>query len=173
LSAAFLSRGHQLQSDDIATFEQQGKCVNTLPGLPWTRMRRSTLVRLMPGRTTLRNITPRTRKQVVDLLNPKNQFWGQPTPLSVICILQPLKQANALVSEQLVAGEAVIELVKNTYPNARFTLPPSAKNTELKHIGMLCQSVPVIRFRYRKTFSVLDELYDAIVGPLAMETLRA
>jgi hypothetical protein len=161
-AAAFARLGHAVMSDDIVALREEGGGFAVLPALTQLRLWPSSSEALFGSPDALPRLTPTWEKRYLELGTAGHRFHGAVTPLLAIYLLgersdDPLAPRLA----PLVAREAVMSLVANTYGNE--TLDGPMRRAELPALTRLAGAVPLRRVTPHTNATRLTRLCEILV----------
>ena len=165
-AAAFALRGCAVLCDDVCALEEQGEGCVVRPAYPRLCLRPDSAQALCGTAETLPRLVPGWEKRYLPLDGQGHRF--QPTPLllgAIYLLGERSSEAAAPRVEAIPPGEALIELVKNTYMNYLLDRAPRAR--EFERLGRLLERVPLRRVTPRADPRALPELCEAIAEDLA------
>jgi hypothetical protein len=149
LAAALLKRGHRPLSDDVTPVEFAGETAQVYPGCSYLKVDPQVAALLGQDARLLEPIDPSESKFRWDFPAPPTR---EPVPLTHVFVLE---QGQATEIRPLRPQEAVIELIRNSYPTR---LLRASDPHHLAQCGQLARGVKMARLRRSACLSDLPEL---------------
>lgn len=165
LTAACLSKGFSLLSDDIAVIRKKQNRFILYPGAPEFRLWPKTARQFQKVGMHGVRLSPEVKKQKF-LLGPKTawRFTKKPVPLRVVYILSRKKGDGKIQIENLSGQEALTEILKCFYNP--IMEQPGVLRHHFEMAVQVARHVPIKRLVYPSGFDKLDAVRNAIVRDL-------
>jgi hypothetical protein len=145
-AAAFAHLGFPVLSDDVVPLADRGDLFLVAPGYPRVNLWPDSVRALLGSEDALPRITPTWGKRYLPLDERGRRFQPSQLPLGAIYFLGERDSGlTAPVIEEVAPGEALMNLVANTYVN--YLLDRRMRHREFDLLGRLVASVPVRRLR--------------------------
>lgn len=165
--AAFAQRGFPVIADDVVALAEDEQKFLVPPAYPRVNLWPDSVRALLGKEDVLPRITPTWGKRYMALADNDSSFASKPLPLGAIYILAPRETAlTAPILEEIAGGDALAELVSNTYVN--YLLDRDMRSSEFDVLSRLAARIPVRRVRPSADPSAVFELVEAI----AQDALR-
>lgn len=155
-TAAFLTRGAFLVTDDVAVIDWKSDRPHVFPGYPRVRLWDDSAAALHGSAEALPLLTPTWSKRFVDA---RAAFAAESVPVRAIVVLAPRHDAATAV-RRLTGHEAAMALLVRS-SMTRF-LDAAHRQRELEDVTRLGERVPILEVTPRNDLGATGELVDAI-----------
>jgi GTPase SAR1 family protein len=164
-AAAFVQRGYQLLSDDIAAVGTSGNRVMVMPGYPRLNLwpdaghavfEDSSLPRLTPAAGINDWWDKRYRE-----LKLEEEFHSRPLPLAALYVLGERRPEHRLHVQRLSMREAFIAVADCTY--VTYALDEAMRGKEFSDLGKLVRRLPTRWVERPEDIAHLPDLCDSIL----------
>jgi hypothetical protein len=160
-AAAFARSGFSVIADDVVALAEDGENFMVQPGYRRVNLWPDSARVLFGSDEALPRITPTWEKRYVALGDNGLGFASKPLPLGAIYLLGAREAALAApVVEALAGGDALVELVANTYVN--YLLDRSMRSREFDLLSRVVAGVPIRSVRPPADPSAVFDLCEAI-----------
>jgi hypothetical protein len=160
-AAAFARCGFSVIADDVVALAEDGENFLVQPGYRRVNLWPDSARVLFGSDEALPRITPTWDKRYVALGDNGLGFASKPLPLGAIYLLGAREEALATpVVEAFAGGDALVELVANTYVN--YLLDRSMRSREFDLLSRVVASVPIRCVRPQADPSAVFDLCEAI-----------
>jgi hypothetical protein len=162
-AAAFAQRGFSVIADDVVPLTEEGENFLVPPGYPRVNLWPDAVSALFGSMEALPLITPTWDKRYTPLGNNGLGFVTKALPLRAIYVLCARESAlSAPVIEEITGGDALTELVANTYVN--YLLNREMRSREFDVLSRVVATIPIRLVRPPDDPAAIFELCDAIVA---------
>ncbi len=162
-AAAFAHRGFSVVADDVVALVEDGQNFLVPPGYPRVNLWPDSVRALFGSEEALPQITPTWDKRYMALGKKSLGFVAKPLPLGAIYFLGERDPAlGAPVVEEFAGGNALAELVANTYVN--YLLDREMRSREFDVLGRVVNGIPIRRVRPQADPSTVFSLCEAIAA---------
>jgi hypothetical protein len=145
-AAAFAHLGFAVLSDDVVALEDCGDRFLVAPGYPRVNLWPDSVRTLLGSEQALPRITPTWEKHYLPLNEGGRRFQSEKLPLGAVYFLGERDPGlRAPVIKEVAAGEALVNLVANTYVN--YLLDRPMRHREFDLLSRLVVGVPVREIR--------------------------
>jgi len=159
-AAAFAHCGFSVIADDVVALTEDAENFLVQPGYPRVNLWPDSVGALFGSEQALPKITPTWEKRYLPLSDDGLRFATTPVPLRVIYLLGTRDAVGAPLFEEMSGGDAVAELVANTYVN--YLLDRDMRSREFDVLSRIVAGIPVRRVRPTADSSALFDLCAAI-----------
>jgi len=160
-AAAFARCGFSVIADDVVALAEDGENFLVQPGYRRVNLWPDSARVLFGSDEALPRITPTWEKRYVALGDNGLGFASKPLPLGAIYLLGAREAALAApVVEAVGGGDALVELVANTYVN--YLLDRSMRSREFDLLSRLVAGIPIRWVRPPADPSAVFDLCEAI-----------
>jgi len=162
-AAALARRGFSVVADDLVPLTEDGVNFLVPPGYPRLNLWPDSVHALFGSVEVMPRITPTWDKRYTPLGDDSLGFITKPLPLRAIYVLCARESAlSAPVIEEITGGDALAELVANTYVN--YLLDREMRSREFDVLSRVVAAIPIRRVRPPDDPAAIFELCDAIVA---------
>jgi hypothetical protein len=145
-AAAFAHLGFAVLSDDVVALEDCRDRFLVAPGYPRVNLWPDSVRTLLGSEQALPRITPTWEKHYLPLNEGGRRFQSEKLPLGAVYFLGERDPGSrAPVIREVAAGEALVNLVANTYVN--YLLDRPMRHREFDLLSRLVTGVPVREIR--------------------------
>jgi len=160
-AAAFARCGFSVIADDVVALAENGENFMVQPGYPRVNLWPDSVRALFGSEDALPQITPTWDKRYIALGNDGLSFAAKPLPLGGVYFLAERDPALAApFIEEIAGGNALAELVANTYVN--YLLDRDMRSREFDVLGRIAERIPVRRVRPQDDPATVLNLCQAI-----------
>ena len=160
-AAAFARCGFSVIADDVVALAENGENFLVQPGYPRVNLWPDSVRALFGSEDALPQITPTWDKRYIALGDDGLSFAAKPLPLGAIYFLGERDPALAApFIEEVAGGNALAELVANTYGN--YLLDRDMRSREFDVLGRVVEGIPIRRVRPQADPSTVFNLCEAI-----------
>jgi hypothetical protein len=173
-AAAFAHLGFGVLSDDVVALEDGHDQFLVAPGYPRVNLWPDSVRALLGAEDALPRITPTWGKYYLPLNQYGCRFESRPLPLGAVYFLGERDPGRTLpVIEELSPGDALVNLVANTYVN--YVLDRPMRHREFDLLSRLVAHVPIRRLRPAADPSAILTMCEAVAADArnVMETSPA
>lgn len=142
-AAALAARGHAILSDDVAALDAAPGAITVRPAYPHLRLWPDSVRALYGAGAELPPLTPNWDKRWLDLAAADGSFHATSLPLRAVVLLAGRERAAAPRLEAVAPGDALLDLVANTY--AGWLPDLAASGRDLGVYGRIVRELPVVR----------------------------
>jgi hypothetical protein len=160
-AAAFARNGYPVITDDVVALAEEGETFLVPPGYPRVNLWPDSVRAFYGSEEALPRITPTWDKRFVALGDNGLGFAAKPLPLGAIYILGEREAAlSTPIVETLAGGDALAELVANTYVN--YLLDRDMRAREFDVLSRVVAGIPIRRVRPLSDPAAVFDLCEAI-----------
>jgi hypothetical protein len=160
-AAAFGKCGFSVIADDVVALAEEGGRFLVQPGYPRVNLWSDSVCALFGSEEALPRITPTWDKRYLALGDNGLGFASEPLPLVAIYLLGA-REAAAAAMDVVAGGNALAELVTNTYVN--YLLDREMRSREFDVLTRLVERIPIRRVRPPANCSAVFDLAEAIAN---------
>ena len=164
LSASFVRAGFPLIADDISALEIRKDDVLCRRGFPQAKLTPEQ-AEIFVGRS---NGFPLVHPAYEKLSVPVSEFGmfaKSPAGVARIYLLERHDKSGPVEIEEIPAGEALMELIKNTFITEIIDAT-DLRSTRMKRLAEIVRRVPVRRLRYPTGYENLPKVHEAVLADL-------
>jgi hypothetical protein len=162
LASYFLGKGCRLITDDLLRITFRKHLLIAHPGPQRIKLFPESADEFMERAAWTDSPTPFTMKRLIAL--PADQRMESGVPLKALFLLnrpENINVASSIGAERLRRAEAILKVVASTFNAAVET--PDRLARQLRFVGQILDTIPLIRLSYPRRFDVLSSVYDLVV----------